>query len=109
MPPETVGSKINCDVCIFLSARLVPKPCWVDVTIMINVYRSHFGSRYTLGCCGHASLLLQARVLLPACWLLAKPTGNAVSLRVLPTLLVQAVSLMETGLSVHCVFWRGGT
>ena len=27
-----------------------------------KLYRSHFGSRYTLGCCGHASLFAQARL-----------------------------------------------
>ena len=27
----------------------------------ISKHRSHFGSRYKLGCCGHASLILQVR------------------------------------------------
>ena len=28
-------------------------------SILISWHRSHFGSRYTLGCCGHASLFLR--------------------------------------------------
>ena len=28
-------------------------------SILISRHRSHFGSRYTLGCCGHASLFLR--------------------------------------------------
>ena len=27
-----------------------------------NLYRSHFGSRYKLGCCGHAGLMIMMRV-----------------------------------------------
>ena len=36
--------------------------CWSDLSGHTSRYRSHFGSRYKLGCCSHASLLAAVRI-----------------------------------------------
>ena len=35
---------------------------WSDLSGHTWEYRSHFGSRYKLGCCGHASLLAAVQI-----------------------------------------------
>jgi len=48
--------------------------CWV-ILMENKCHRSHFGSRYKLGCCGHASLF--GRVRIPARALLCVPQGGS--------------------------------
>jgi hypothetical protein len=57
-----------------VATKLVLKGTWADtestfkatrharqtatcIIVLVTVHRSHFGSRYKLGCCGHAGLL----------------------------------------------------
>ena len=43
-------------------------------SILISWHRSHFGSRYTLGCCGHASLFCAGSI--PAAFTLLQQQGK---------------------------------
>ena len=61
-----------------------------------HLHRSHFGPRYTLGCCGHASLFAQAR--LP--WL-ANSFSNIFRERYL-------WACYRAFFSVFCLCWRIG-
>merc|ERR1712143_10141 len=67
---------------------------------LINFYRSHFGSRYKLGGCGHASLFLPVRVLQLSCFFLSIPQGHCV-----PVFLGFLPSLMLCSSSSACGSW----
>ena len=59
-------------------------------SILISWHRSHFGSRYTLGCCGHASLFCAGSI--PAAFTLLQQQGK--------------LCAVTSGLFAELHFWR---